>query len=102
MSTTVTFAPPRPSSRAADNPEIPAPTMITSADWLDDATDDGASGCSRFGGIDDSTWPTAVGCTADEQPLRGKPATNKALIQLTICIPALDLFFNKNTRDSIT
>ena len=46
ISMTVTRAPLRPSSSAADNPEIPAPTMITSGGWLEGAGRELSGGCS--------------------------------------------------------
>src|SRR5690349_13091621 len=57
MSTTVTFAPPRPSSSAADNPDIPAPTTITSADWRDGREGELSDGRRESDGSD---WPAFV------------------------------------------
>src|SRR5579863_9585257 len=76
MSTTVTFAPPRPSSSAADNPEIPAPTTITSA-----VLRSGPAGAVSFGGgaSDTLTAPVlgvAGGSSRGEHPASGAHANN--------------------------
>lgn len=68
MSITVTRDPPRPRSSAADNPEIPAPTTITSVGSLD-----GADGLESV-----RTFDVAGG----EQPLSGSHAINDAMTRM--------------------
>src|SRR5262245_61049143 len=78
MSITVTFAPLRPSSSAADSPEIPAPTTTTSAAGLDGKAGLSDGRCES----EDSDRPelaaTLVGA-AGEQPPSGSQITNDAM-----------------------
>src|SRR5438046_390302 len=77
ISTTVTFAPPRPRSSAAASPEVPAPTTITSGDSLDRA---GAGG-NAVGALSSLVVFDVVG---DEQPTSGKQTMHNAMARETV------------------
>ena len=75
ISTTITRAPLRPSSSAADNPAIPAPTTITSVGTPEPAVADlsGSFGEDSWDVSEVSTFVREIGDTLEEHPTHCAP-----------------------------
>src|SRR5260221_14770630 len=79
MSITLTFAPPRPRSSAADNPEMPAPTTITSESCPDGAEGERPYVCSRGASSDRPVLAETLSGVAGEQPPSQRHASSDTM-----------------------
>src|SRR5712691_11279225 len=84
ISITTTFAPPRPSSSAADNPDIPAPTTTASGVFRSTVSDSRVFDASDELDADELAFELFVDGDGDQQPLNQKSEHRNSTVTSTL------------------